>query len=114
MAEPENLFIIWSSGDREVALHNVFMYARNSRKQGWWNQVRFIVWGPSAKLVLKDLEVQQRFLELKEHGVELLACKACTDNYGLTAQLEALGVDVIYVGQLTTQMLKSGWTSLTY
>ena len=29
MSEPTKLLVIWSSADREVALHSVFMYAHN-------------------------------------------------------------------------------------
>ena len=35
MSEPNKLLVIWSSADREVALHNVFMYTHNAAKHGW-------------------------------------------------------------------------------
>lgn len=44
----DRLMVIWSSGDREVALKMVFMYTRNAKIKGWWDEVKLVVWGPSA------------------------------------------------------------------
>ena len=38
-----------------------------------------IVWGPSAKLVSVDMEMQERVSAMKEAGVKIGACKACSD-----------------------------------
>ncbi len=110
----ESLVVIWSSADREVAKKMVFMYSKNSRLKGWWGRVRLVVWGPSAKLLTTDQELQEELEDLRAAGVELLACKACTDLYGVTDQLESLGIDVIYMGAHLTEMLKTGWTCLTF
>lgn len=114
MSEPTKLFIVWSSADRDVALQNVFMYTHYSKKMGWWEVVRLIVWGPSDMLLVKDAELQEQVKEMIKDGVEVMACKACTDALGVTEQLEQLGVKVFYVGELLTGMLKDGWASLTY
>ncbi len=47
-------------------------------------------------------------------GVEVLACKACADRLGVSEDLEALGINVFYVGVALTEMLKGGWRTLTY
>ena len=110
----DSLMVIWSSGDREVAKKMVFMYTKNSRIKDWWGKVRLVVWGPSAQLLATDLELQEELEDLKAAGVELLACKACTDLYGVTDKIEALGIQVIYMGAPLTEMLKTGWTCLTF
>ena len=110
----DSLVVIWSSGDREVAKKMVFMYTKNSRIKDWWGKVRLVVWGPSAQLLTTDLELQKELEDLKAAGVELLACKACTDLYGVTDKIEALGIQVIYMGAPLTEMLKTGWTCLTF
>jgi len=112
--EPARQCIVWSSGDREVALKLVFMYAYYSKKQGWMDQVRLLVWGPSAKLLSVDSELQTKLEELKEMGVELLACKACTDSYGVSEKLEQLGITVRYTGKDLAEMQKTGWHVLTF
>jgi hypothetical protein len=110
----ESLVVIWSSGDREVAKKMVFMYTKNSRLKGWWGRVRLVVWGPSSLLLTQDPELQEELEDVKAVGVELLACKACADLYGVTDKLTALGIDVIYMGAPLTEMLKTGWTCLTF
>jgi hypothetical protein len=110
----ESLVVIWSAGDREVAIKMVFMYTKNSRLKGWWERVRLVVWGPSTLLLTQDTELQEELEDLKAAGVELLACKACADLYGVTDKLTALGIEVIYMGAPLTEMLKTGWTCLTF
>jgi hypothetical protein len=114
IAVSDSLLVIWTSGDREVARKMVFMYTKNSRLKGWWGRVRLVVWGPSALLLTQDLELQEELEELKAAGVELLACKACADLYGVTDKLRTLGIEVIYMGQPLTEMLKAGWHCLTF
>lgn len=108
----ESIFIIWSSRDPDVAHNAAFMYSHNALKREWWKRVRLIIWGPSAKLASHDVDIQVRIKEMLADGVEVWACKACADNYGVTESLEALGVNVQYVGTPVTEMLKSGWKQL--
>jgi hypothetical protein len=114
LEEPSRLLVVWTSGDREVALKMVFMYTYNAKKRGWWDEIRFLVWGPSSKLLASDKELQQEIGKMKEVGVELQACKACSDLYGVSADLERLGVEVKYMGVPLTEMLKGGWTTITF
>ena len=50
----QNQLILWTSGDREVALKMVFMYAYYCQKRAWMDTVRLLVWGPSSKLLTED------------------------------------------------------------
>ena len=109
-----NLFIIWTSGDKEVTLKMVFMYARNAKKHHWWERVRLVVWGPSSKLLSEDTELQGHLQILKDFGVECYACVTCAEMYGVSNQLKELGIEVIPMGEPVTQMLKEGWKSLTF
>jgi hypothetical protein len=114
MSKPNKLLVVWSSADREAALHNVFMYTHNAKKQGWWEEVRLLLWGPSDRLLVEDEELQTRLRAMMDDGVEVLACKACADRLGVGEDLAALGVNVFYTGVALTEMLKEGWTTLTY
>ena len=114
MSDPNKLLVVWSSADREVALHNVFMYTHNAKKHGWWEQVRLLMWGPSDRLLTEDAELQAKVKAMIADGVEVLACKACADRLGVGETLEELGVNVFYTGTALTEMLKEGWTTLTY
>ncbi len=114
MTELTKLVIVWTSGNPEVAEHMTFMYAHNSLKHGWWEHVRLLVWGPSQPLLVQNAGLQARVKAMQEDGVEVVACKACADEYGIAAEVEALGVPVFYVGKLLTESLKGGWASLTF
>lgn len=112
--EPSKLGVLWTSGDRDVALKMVFMYTLNAKPSRWWDEVRFIVWGPSSKLLSEDEELQMGIARMIEAGVELVACKACADLYGVSEKLEELGIEVKYMGGPLTSMLKSDWVVLTF
>jgi len=107
MEEAEKLFILWTSKEAETFDEMVFMYALNSKKQGWWKEVILIIWGASAQLAGTDVVVQEKLKELSENGVHLTACKACAENLGVAGTLESFGVEVKYWGRLLTKVLKS-------
>ena len=117
LAETEDLsnslLVLWTSGDKEVAQNMVFMYVYNAKKNKWWGRVRMLIWGPSAKLLSEDKDLQAGLTQMKEIGVELYACKACADRYGVGEKLIELGVTVKYTGTDLTDWLKAGWINLT-
>lgn len=110
----DQLLIVWTSGDPDVAHKMVFMYAYNARKNGWWDQVTLLVWGPSAKLSSENSEIQESLKKMKEQGVELLACKGCADQYGISQKLVDLGIEVKYTGTYLTDFIKSGKKVVTF
>jgi len=112
--DPSRLLVVWTSGDRDVALNMVFMYTYNAKKNGWWENIRFLIWGASSKLLSEDKELQKELQKMKEVGIELLACKACADRYGVSEALQGLGIEVKYMGKGLTDMLKGSWTTLTF
>ncbi|MDD3776847.1 MAG: DsrE family protein [Actinomycetota bacterium] len=115
MAEPsQKLVIIWSSADREVAKEMVFMYGYNSKKNGWWEDITLIVWGPATDLLSQDYELQEYIFKIKEAGIKLEACKTCADDYGVASRLNSLGIEVKYMGEPLTQYLKEGRKILTF
>jgi hypothetical protein len=114
ISPPAKLAVLWTSGDREVALNMVFMYTYNTKKVGWWDTVQLIVWGPSAKLLSQDSELQEYVKKMLSVGVEVVACKACSDSYGVSEKLESIGVVVKYMGEPFTKILKSDWKVLTF
>ncbi|MDP4159624.1 MAG: DsrE family protein [Bacillota bacterium] len=106
MSQPNKLVVVWTNGDREVAIRMAFMYTLNSKLKEWWNEVSLIVWGPSAKLLEEDTTLQEYIKKMKNAGVELLACKACSDSYGVSESLENMGIVVKYMGLGLTSYLK--------
>jgi hypothetical protein len=105
--------ILWTSGDREVALKMVLMYSYYCKKNSWMDTVRLLVWGPSSKLLAEDTVLQGKIKDLKQVGVELYACKACADLYGVSDKLIQLGITVIYAGEMLAELQKNGWYVLS-
>ena len=104
----DKLVFLWATDSRDVALTMVFPYLLNSKREDWWGEATLIVWGPSAKLLAEDKELQDRLRKMKKEGVILEACKACAEGYGVAGDLEDLGVDVYYIGERLTEYLKEG------
>ena len=118
MTESENkskdrLVIVWSSENPELATTMVFMYAINSKLKGWWKEVTLIIWGPSAKLIT-DPEIQNYIKQMKESGIKLEACKACSDYFKVSKKLAEFGVDVKYIGEHLTKYLKEDYKVITF
>jgi len=109
----DKLAVLWTSADKEVALKMVFMYTYNSKFKGWWDDVTLIVWGPSAKLLSMDTELQEYVKKAQKVGVKFQACRACTDMYEVTEKLEGLDIEVIYMGQPLTNYLKNDYKVIT-
>jgi len=112
--EKSELVVLWTSGDRDVALKMVFMYTLNAKLKGWWNEVTLIVWGSSAKLLSTDKELKDYIKKMKDEGIILEACRACADMFGVASQLEALGIEVKYMGESLTAYLKGEKTVITF
>ena len=110
----DKLVVVWSSGDRDVAEKMVFMYTLNSKLRQWWKEVTLIIWGPSAKLISEDIELQDYLKKLKDAGVRLEACITCADMYRVSKKLTALGVDVKPMGLPLTEYLKEGKAVITF
>ncbi len=112
----DKLVVLWTSGDRDVALKMVFMYTYNASppRFGWWQDITLIVWGPSSKLLSEDKELQEYVAKMKAAGVRLEACKACADMYQVSDKLAELGVDVKYMGDVLTGYIKEGRHMLTF
>ena len=109
----DKLNILWTTDNKDTVRQMLVMYATNSRLNRWWQEVNLIIWGSSAKLVGTDTQIQAEVLEMLNHGITIEACKACTDNLGVTDKLTELGVNVRYMGEVLTNYLKSGEKILT-
>jgi len=113
-ASNSRLAVVWSSGDPDVAHRVCFMYTDNAKKQKWFDEVVLIVWGPSARLLAGDKDLQAKIKTMQDDGVIVQACQACADSYGVTEQLRKLGIDVKYMGKPLTDFIKTGWHILTF
>ena len=110
----DKLLIVWSSGEIEVAKKMVLLYSSVILPRGYWDEAHLMIWGPSAKLLVENEELQEILATVKETGVRLSVCVVCSDEYGVTEQLEAMGVEPIHTGEILTEALKSDWKVVTF
>ncbi|MDJ0764322.1 MAG: DsrE family protein [Myxococcota bacterium] len=106
--------MLWYDDDRFVAERVCLMYAHNAKIMNWFDVVELIIWGPSQRLLTEDQELQDTVTEMINDGVIVEACRACADLYGVTNELEALGITVKYMGEPLTEMIQSDWQVLTF
>ena len=113
-ASKKKCAVLWTSGDKEVAEKMVFMYTLNSKKQKWWDEVLFIIWGPSSMLLSRDRDLQRGVQKMMEAGVVVQACVACANMYGVSEKLANMGIDVKGMGPPLTKLLQDeAWEVLT-
>lgn len=108
------LKVIWTSGDKDVAMKMVHMYVYNAKVNGWWDDIELVVWGPSADLLSQDDDLRLNITAMIKQGIKVVACKACADSYKVSENLNALGVDVKYMGQALTDYIKSDAKVITF
>lgn len=114
-AKPERLAAVWTSGDPDVAHRMVLMYVHASQKRSWFDENLVIVWGPSARLLAGDKDLQAKVKAMMDDGVRFQACVVCADMYGVSPALRDLGVEVKPMGQpLTGHLQDDGWDVMTF
>jgi len=113
MTNTTHLYVLWTNDNPITTEKMVFMYTINSLLNGWWDNVTLIVWGAPVKLVSEDEHIQQLIQQAQEAGVHVSACKACSDQLGVTEILEGFDIEVKYWGIPLTDILQNGEKLLT-
>jgi len=89
------------------------MYAYYAKKQGWFDEVVIVVWGPSEKLLSENEMLQDYVKKMQDIGVVVEACVACARMYDVDEDLVKIGVDVKGMGGPLTRYLKEGWKTIS-
>ncbi len=108
------LAVIWTSSDPEVAEKVCFMYAQNAKKQGWFNEVVLIVWGPSVRLLAENDDLKADITRIMEMGIAVEASLSCAQLYGVGPDLTDLDIDIKPIGVPLTGYIKEGWHIITF
>ena len=108
------LHILWTTGEKDVAVKVVFPYVINSKANGWWDEINLIIWGPSARLAATDQEIRNLVKDAADSGITIEACRACTDSYRVTEAILEMGIAVRYMGGPLTDYLNSEAHVMTF
>ena len=90
------------------------MYAVNALNQGWMEDVKIVFFGPAQKLINEDIELQQYLKEYQNSEKNAVVCKYIADRDNTGMQAEALNMNVEYVGELISGLIKEGYVPMTW
>lgn len=110
----DNLLIVWTNGDIEVANKFPLLYSSVILDRGYWKTAHLMLWGPSIKLAKENKQIQEQLLKIQNTGVKMSACIVCVEDYEATSILTDLNIEVTHTGELLTRALKEeSWAVMT-
>ena len=102
--------LIWlASGEREK-LEPGILWGINAKKNGWVDEVRFVVFGESEKLLLKD----QGLFEMINEVQPPTFCVHLAESEGIDQGLIEMGANLIDVGEPIAEAIKEGFQVMTF
>jgi hypothetical protein len=101
------LNVLWTNANPVTAEHMVFLYTINAKKRNWFDEVKIIIWGDTARLAAENEVIRSLIKTALSVGVIVEGCLACASALEVKEELEALGVTLAYMGQPLTEILKS-------
>lgn len=114
LSSKDTLVVLWTSGDPDVADKVCLMYTHAAQRSKWFNHVILIVWGPSAKLLSENKELQEKVKNMIKDGVQVQACVVCANSYDVSDDLKNIGIEVIGMGKPLTNYLKTDYSILNF
>ena len=109
----DRLCLIISSGDRDV-IKTALQYARRTVTEKFMKDLRLFFFGPSERIVAHDVDLQDFVKRFRDTGKEIMACKWCSDDYGVTETLETMGIQVEYIGAYVSEAMRQGYTPMVW
>ena len=79
-AGSDKLAVVWTSGDPDVAHRICFMYTHAAKRNGWFDEIRFVVWGPSQRLLVADKDILAKVKAMQKDGVVVEAVYRVCDE----------------------------------
>lgn len=104
--------VIIATGEKKKARTGI-VYAKNACAHNWLDEVKIVFFGPAETLIVEDEELSRLARETARE-CECLACKAISDKEGISNQIEELGVNVEYVGSITSNLIKDGYVPMVW
>ncbi|MEG0949147.1 MAG: hypothetical protein RR212_05990 [Bacteroidales bacterium] len=102
----QKLTVLWTSGEKDVALKVVLRYIDNALEKKTWQEIDLIIWGPSVQLAGDDETIKLKLESLMQRGLKAKACIVCAEEYGVAPVLEKMGVTLSMVGEELTHIIQ--------
>ena len=107
------MVVIVSQAEENAIWTGLFTAIKCSRNN-FMDDIRLVLWGPSEKVIAETPEFQEMIAEYLSLGKPVWACRTCSDRYGVTEAMEALGCTVDYMGPVVTGLFKDGFVPLNW
>lgn len=102
----KKLLVVWKSDDYRTIEQFIAPFTINSKKQEWFDDVEVLIWGASTDYLKKNVKPRSLVTKMIEQGIEVRACKYCSDTVKATDILLELGVNVMYTGVYLSDKMK--------
>lgn len=102
----ENLLIVWTSENIDVATKFPLLYGSVVLQRGYWESAHLMLWGPSIKVVKKSKKIRKLLKQMQESGVTMSACIVCVEDYKAKDILDRLNIQITHTGEFLTKALK--------
>ncbi len=113
MDQVRKILVIISTAEREKAIAGL-MYARNTRENHWFDDVRVVLFGPIEHLIAEDKELYDLGLETFKIVVRPVACKAFADKQKVSAALKEIGCEIDQVSGIISECIRTGYVPLVF
>jgi hypothetical protein len=109
----DKICVVVASSDRRV-IKTALQYARRTVTEKFMKDIKVFLFGPSEEVIAHDTELQDFLKRFMNVGKGVLACKWCSDDYGVSDRLTELGVEVEYIGVFVSQAIREGYTPMVW
>lgn len=106
------LLVIIGTGDKDKASAGL-MYTRNVLKYKWLECIKVVFFGPSEQLVASNDRVRNMAKEVAAM-TDCFACRAISDEKGVSENLAEIGVKIEYVGTVISNLVKEGYVPMVW
>lgn len=90
------------------------MYAKNTRDNHWFDDVRVVLFGPIERLLAEDKEIRDMGAEVFKIVAHPVACKAFADDPEVGAAIRNLGCEIDQVGAIISECIRNGYVPLVF
>ncbi|MCL4478451.1 MAG: hypothetical protein M1381_05030 [Deltaproteobacteria bacterium] len=109
----QKVLVIVSTENREKAL-GALVFVQNSLKNGRFEDLKLILFGPSEKLASADQALQSIIADIVSMKGNPIACKAISDMHNIGKELTSLGFKLEYVGDPIGQFINDGYLPMVF
>lgn len=102
--------LIWLASGERAKLEPGVLWGVNATKNGWVDEVRFVVFGESQKLLLED----QDLFEIINKVQPPMFCLHLAESENIKKDLEKKGANLIDVGEPIAEAIKDGFQVITF